>query len=295
MTAMDATTRLRRTFAYPSDNDTTDPTDDDDDSRAALDEQEQEDLIQILAEQNEARNAQFATVLLALPLLATLPYLVVLGVRASSVSDRLIALLSVSSLASTAYMLWTLAPGVTGIWYLDAWTAGVYSLSSSSASKSKANKSAVSSSSSAPAFFDPSPDRDAEHITASQYAAPAPIASASTSMGPDYAAMGGLGIAARRKRRRSSASSFAVWFPSQKTPLELYLPYLNAGLSIALVLMSAARSFSSSKGSSLSWGDFGLGNLPAIVYAVVLLAKVVMGSVDPEKELSALRYQYMGA
>ncbi|KXJ97141.1 hypothetical protein Micbo1qcDRAFT_155929 [Microdochium bolleyi] len=278
------TARIRRTFAYPSDD--TDPAagydSDASDSRAALDEQEQEDLITTLAEQNEARNTQFATALLALPLLATIPYLVVLLVPRSSLSDRLIALLSVSSLGSTAYMLWTLAPGVTGIWHLDAWTAGVY------ASKNKSPASASS-----PAVFDPSSDRDADY-------------SGNDNDNP-YAAMGGLGIAARRKRRRSSASSFAVWFPAQKTPLELYLPYLNVGLCVALVLMSAAKSLSSSSNgggggssgsastSKLSWGDFGLGNLPAIVYAVVLLAKVVMGSVDPEKELSALRYQYKGA
>lgn len=44
-----------------------------------------------------------------------------------------------------------------------------------------------------------------------------------------------------------------------------------------------------------SFGHVGLGNLPAIVYIVVLVAKVVMGSVDPEKELAALKYGFKGA
>ncbi|KAH7040753.1 uncharacterized protein B0I36DRAFT_358019 [Microdochium trichocladiopsis] len=284
------TARLRRTFAYPDDATTST---DDDDSREALDEQEQEDLILTLAEQNEARNAQFTTALLALPVLATLPYLVVLLVRGSTLSDRLIALLSLSSLGSTAYMLRTQAPGVTGIWHIDAWTAGVYSLSSPTTTT--ATTTTTTSQPSSSAVFDP---RDNNSNSAA-------TTSSATGLGPDYAAMGGLGSAARRKRRRSSASSFGVWFPAQRTPLELYLPYLNVGLCLVLVLMSAAKAWasggggngggSSSPSSSMSWGDFGLGNLPAIVYAVVLVSKVVMGSVDPEKELSALRYQYKGA
>jgi hypothetical protein len=39
----------------------------------------------------------------------------------------------------------------------------------------------------------------------------------------------------------------------------------------------------------------GLGNLPAIIYAVVLAAKMVMASVDPEMELGGLKYEYKGA
>lgn len=39
----------------------------------------------------------------------------------------------------------------------------------------------------------------------------------------------------------------------------------------------------------------GMGYLPLFVYLVVLLSKVVMSSVDPEKELTALKYEYKGA
>lgn len=39
----------------------------------------------------------------------------------------------------------------------------------------------------------------------------------------------------------------------------------------------------------------GFGWLPAGVYAVVLTAKWIMGSVDPESELGGLRYGFKGA
>ncbi|KAJ4173148.1 hypothetical protein NW754_012157 [Fusarium falciforme] len=61
-----ATARLRRTFHYPEE-------DSNDSQPEALDEQEQEDLIERLVEENAARNAQFRRLLLALPLLATIP------------------------------------------------------------------------------------------------------------------------------------------------------------------------------------------------------------------------------
>jgi hypothetical protein len=47
------------------------------------------------------------------------------------------------------------------------------------------------------------------------------------------------------------------------------------------------------RGRSDMWVGFGW--LPAVVYGVVLLAKVIMGSVDPEAELGGLRYGYKGA
>lgn len=39
----------------------------------------------------------------------------------------------------------------------------------------------------------------------------------------------------------------------------------------------------------------GMGYLPLVVYAIILVSKMVMGSVDPEKELSSLKYDYKGA
>lgn len=38
-----------------------------------------------------------------------------------------------------------------------------------------------------------------------------------------------------------------------------------------------------------------LGGLPTLIYAAVLIAKVVMAGVDPERELNELRYEFKGA
>jgi hypothetical protein len=38
-----------------------------------------------------------------------------------------------------------------------------------------------------------------------------------------------------------------------------------------------------------------LGALPGVVYAVVVGAKVMMAEVDPERELTKLKYGYKGA
>ncbi|KAK7753871.1 hypothetical protein SLS62_004237 [Diatrype stigma] len=234
--------RRRRPFTYPNDSDNDD---DGSDTGAALDEQEQEELIATLSAQNAARNAQFRQFLLALPACSALPYLVALfrgtSSSSSSSSSLLIAVLALSSLASTAWMLHALPPGVTGIAQLDAWIAG--------------------------------------------------------------AGGGGGGIKIGRATAMATETTKAQQQQRWKSPLERHLPYLNMGLCAVLVvagLMGAGRSSSSSSSSSSSttgqqWGHVGLGNLPAIVYAVVLVAKVVMGGVDPERELSGLRYEYKGA
>lgn len=46
------------------------------------------------------------------------------------------------------------------------------------------------------------------------------------------------------------------------------------------------------RGEILWWG---FEWVPAGIYAVVVMAKMVMGSVDPEEELKGLRYGYKGA
>ncbi|OLN95360.1 hypothetical protein CCHL11_04749 [Colletotrichum chlorophyti] len=208
-----------------------------------MDEEEQEILIQRLADENAARNAQFATLLLSLPLLTTIPYLISL-LRLDSL---LTSLLSITSLLSTAYLLHTQPPGTTGIPLLDAWarpkTPSPSPVSSLSSSVSSASGGSSSSSSS-------------QHY--------------------------------RPRRPRRSSFSFEQ---STKSPLEQYLPYLNLGLCAVLVLTGALTR----SGERHTFGHLGLGNLPAFVYVVILIAKVVMGSVDPEKELTALKYDYKGA
>ncbi|EFY87863.1 hypothetical protein J3459_008343 [Metarhizium acridum] len=220
--------RLRRTFRYPDDSDTP----------SALDEQgpplsapalpsaetaanapppsEQETLIADLAAQNHQTNTSFAAVLLALPALSTIPYMPLLF-RAPP--NPVIAILSLTSLLSTAYVLYKLPPPETGIAPLDAWIQG-----------------------------------------------------------GDVPA----GSETIRRLRRGAGPD--------KSPLEMYLPYLNCVLAGVLVVLGLVLGRGE---GSFAW--IGMGNLPAIVYGIVLLAKVVMGSVDPERELGGLKYGFKGA
>lgn len=87
---------LRRTFKYPSES----PTSSDDE----LDEEHQERLIQTLRVEDAAKNTLYRRLFLALPLLSALFYLYAF-VTASLARQRLIALLSLSSLACTGYIL----------------------------------------------------------------------------------------------------------------------------------------------------------------------------------------------
>jgi len=106
-------TRLRKTFHYPTDNDSTDSLPE------VLDEEEQETLISSLQTENAARNTLYVRIFLALPILSSLAYLPSL----TKPSTTLISLLSISSLLSTAWILYALPPGKTGIALLDAVTA----------------------------------------------------------------------------------------------------------------------------------------------------------------------------
>ncbi|TRX92896.1 hypothetical protein FHL15_006302 [Xylaria flabelliformis] len=271
-----ATTRLRRTFAYPSDTTTTSPSssryqsDDSDTDGPALDEQEQEELIQSLVLQNAKRNAQFRIFLLCLPALSTIPYFLVLfgGVagfvsrdpsgggggdrgreRRRSAADIWIALLALSSLASTAWTLWSLPPGVTGIRVLDAWVGS-------------------------------SKDDDGTSTT--------------TLGGGGGGGLGPMGANARRRRRASAGSHSFFWSQHHRSPLQQYLPFLNIALC-SLLILAGFLSSSQRSAAHQHWGHVGLANLPALIYVVVLVAKMLMGSIDPERDLSALRYEYKGA
>jgi ABC-type dipeptide/oligopeptide/nickel transport system permease component len=168
-------------------------------------------LIRTLEQENTRRNKQFATVLLALPLLSILPYIPDLF----NGRTTLLSILSITSLLSTAYLLYVLPPGQTAISYLDALNSP------------------------------PSKDKLA---------------------------------------RRQLSQNLGL----DKGPIKQYLPYLNLGLGGVLVLLGMVVS----RKIELWWG---FGWLPAGVYAVVLLAKWMMGSVDPEGELGGLRYGFKGA
>ncbi|GJD02002.1 hypothetical protein ColKHC_10827 [Colletotrichum higginsianum] len=145
------------------------------------------------------------------------------------------------------------APGITGITLLDVWFRPKTPRASPSSSIASSTSSVSAASSSS---------------------------SSSSSYQPIRAPM--------RTRPRRSSFSFVE---DHKSPLETYLPYLNFGLCVVLVLTGLVTR----SGERHTLGHVGLGNLPAIVYVVILIAKVVMGSVDPEKELAALRYDFKGA
>lgn len=88
------------------------------------------------------------------------------------------------------------------------------------------------------------------------------------------------------------------------SPLDANLPYLNALLALLLSFWGGAVAY---KARNFGGDDAPQGgmrgplawpimcNLPAAVYALVLAAKMAMAGVDPERELSALRYEYKGA
>lgn len=76
-----------------------------------------------------------------------------------------------------------------------------------------------------------------------------------------------------------------------RSPLEKILPYLNLGLVTLLILMGLVRG--DERGGGFGWVS--MGNIPGLVYSVVLTAKIVMAGVDPERDLGSLRYGYKGA
>jgi hypothetical protein len=92
-----ATTRLRRTFAYPTESDSDDPPD--------LDEEHQEQLLATLQSQDEATSALYRHLFLALPLLTSLAYIPALA-WASGATETFVAVLGVAVPALAAYILY---------------------------------------------------------------------------------------------------------------------------------------------------------------------------------------------
>ncbi|KAK4644906.1 hypothetical protein QC761_309060 [Podospora bellae-mahoneyi] len=103
-----ASTRLRKSFKYTDDNST------DDDIPEVMDEQEQETLITTLTTRNAHSNTLTLRLLLILPVLSSLPYLLLFPK-----SPPIFPLLALSSLSSTLYLLYTLPVTSTGFNALD--------------------------------------------------------------------------------------------------------------------------------------------------------------------------------
>ncbi|KAH6688304.1 hypothetical protein F5X68DRAFT_78976 [Plectosphaerella plurivora] len=89
---------------------------------------------------------------------------------------------------------------------------------------------------------------------------------------------------------RAQRQKAAPFLPAEDSPLAQYLPYLNL-LLCAFVMLAGWAAGS----TDAHYGWIGLGNLPALIYAIVVGAKMIMGSVDPEGELGGLKYDYKGA
>ncbi|KAI9678168.1 MAG: hypothetical protein M1817_006113 [Caeruleum heppii] len=120
MEGINAKSRLRKAFRYP--NEETD--DDDDELTEALDEEEQENLIARLRMQNEAHDGLYMNLFLALPLLLIVPFALRLP------GSPLLAMLSITSLLSTAYIMRFIPIGAGDVKgkkpmrsNLDVWTA----------------------------------------------------------------------------------------------------------------------------------------------------------------------------
>jgi hypothetical protein len=92
-----ATTRLRRTFAYPTDSDNDDPPD--------LDEEHQEALLTTLQSQDEATSNLYRHLFLALPVLTSFAYVPAFA-WASGATETVVALLRVVVPALAAWILW---------------------------------------------------------------------------------------------------------------------------------------------------------------------------------------------
>ncbi|KAJ5176429.1 uncharacterized protein N7482_002306 [Penicillium canariense] len=90
-----AAVRLRKVIRYPEDSD---------DGHEELDEQEQEQVIQQLQRQNDARNAQYNLVFTGIPLISATAFFPGI-LSALSWTEQLLSLLGILSLLGTAYTM----------------------------------------------------------------------------------------------------------------------------------------------------------------------------------------------
>ncbi|TKA78175.1 hypothetical protein B0A55_03904 [Friedmanniomyces simplex] len=117
-----ATTRLRHAFKYPSE---------DEDEPDELDEEHQEKLIADLQAADARRNELYRRLFLIVPLVGALHFIYAFIFSSTTAQQRLIALLSLSSVLCTAYILHFMplrAPerkGKTAMYKLDAMSGPV--------------------------------------------------------------------------------------------------------------------------------------------------------------------------
>ena len=92
-----ATSRLRKTFHYPSSSDSNDSADE-------LDEEHQERLIASLQAEDAQKNDLYRNAFLSVPSFGIL-FFIYISLAARSPHETMIAVLSISSLASSAYIM----------------------------------------------------------------------------------------------------------------------------------------------------------------------------------------------
>ncbi|KAK3345080.1 hypothetical protein B0H65DRAFT_548829 [Neurospora tetraspora] len=119
------------------------------------------------------------------------------------------------------------------------------------------------------------------------------LATASASAGKDKEKGKGKGKGSRSGMMRVVPTLYgAGGILQQPSPLETWLPYLNVGLCVLVLLTGLVTGGGHQVGSSV--GRVYLAALPGVIYAATVVAKVVMAGVDPEGELGGLRYGYKG-
>jgi len=206
-------TRLRKAFKYPADEN-------DENSHDEMDEEEQEHLLQNLQESEMSTNAIYTIAFTSLPLVVIVPFLWYLF-RSTARSTVLLCLLSITSLASSSYMMY-MVPVSTPLGSLSA-----------------------------PSRTTPAGQQRASGI---------------------------------------SQSSFLI--TSAGSPINQFLPWLNALIGVLLFLASwAYRSR-----SDVPEGLWLFLLLPGLIFGMVVIARRSMAEVESGLgQLRGMRYGYKGA
>ncbi|EXJ68308.1 uncharacterized protein A1O5_08923 [Cladophialophora psammophila CBS 110553] len=213
---MDTTTRLRKTFKYPSE-------DDGNMSHEEMDEEEQEHLLQNLQASETSTNAIYTMLFTGLPLIVTLPFMWYLSISTSR-AMAFLCLLSITSLISSAYIMYMI-PTSTPLGSLSV------------------------------------PPRTTP-------------------------------ITRQRQAHGTGLSQSAFLFASAESPIDQYLPYLNAFIGVLLFI--ASMGYRSRNDVPEGLWLFLL--LPGLIFGMVFITRRSMSEVHAGlAELQGLRYDYRGA
>ncbi|KAK4455523.1 hypothetical protein QBC34DRAFT_460498 [Podospora aff. communis PSN243] len=263
------TTRLRRTFTY-------DPDSDEDSTPSVMDEQEQESFIQRMVTHNARRNAQFRQLLLAMPAIASIPYTIGLFTP----QTFFVSFLALSSLAATAYLLYFLPLTKTGISTLDniegGW-GGIVLLWTRRGQPRRVKRER----------------RDPREGWKRRRKERRGRGSSEESTDEEER----VRVRVEEEERRRIRARLPIEMDMDvSSPLLQHLPVMNLVLSVVVAVAGwLNHRWLVGYYQDAVWRLAGLGNLPLVINGVVIVAKMMMAGVDPEKELNKLRYGYKGA